>query len=246
MRRILGKRAFTLIETLLAISLFAAIALPLLTVFLQSAKTDRAARDVLNANYIAQDYIEKLDTKNYLEALGSVPSRVSTGGYYLSAEIAPYGNAESLFSAPCSYAHLIMRSNGSMLAVMPDGKWRLFSSVPSSIAFGMSGRQYTFSAGGTSITGTADHSKCAVIINTMRKNSGVSPAVTLDSNCQAVIYCLSANENEISVSGTSWKHKDIIAAETSLIYVKASVFETATSQKAVAVSEAYINTRNET
>ena len=243
-RKLIGKKAFTQIETLLAISLFAAIALPLLTVFLQSVKTDRAARDVLNANYIAQDYIEKLDTKSYMEALGSVPNRAAAGGYYFSAEITPYGNAESLFSTSCAYAHLIMQSNGSMLAVLPDGKWRLFSSVPSDITFSMSGRQYTLIVSGTSITGTAEYNQCAVIVNAMKKTSGAS-ALTLNSSCQAIIYCRSDNENDIAVNGTGAKHKDIIAAETSLIYVKAAVYESASSGKAIAISEAYINIRNE-
>ena len=78
-----------MIETLLAICIFAAIALPLMSVFLQSTKTDRAARNVLNANYISQDYIETLDTKTYKDALQSVPTLLLTNQYYLTATITP-------------------------------------------------------------------------------------------------------------------------------------------------------------
>ena len=183
-----NRKGFTLIEVLLSIAIFAAIALPLMTVFLQSAKTDRAARDVMNANYIAQDYIETLDTKTYKQALSSVPALEAHGEYYLSTVIEPYGNAKntSFSGSDCVYAHLIMKSDGSMLAVMPDGKWLEYSSVPAAISMSVSNGSYSFSAGSKTKTGTAAYNKCAVIISAMQKASGVSPAITLGASCAAL------------------------------------------------------------
>jgi prepilin-type N-terminal cleavage/methylation domain-containing protein len=244
-KRIRGQKAFTLIETLLAISLFAAIALPLLTVFLQSTKADRAARDVLNANYISQDYIEKLDTKTYKEALQDVPSLQSKNGYYLSATIEPYGNAKSMFSANCVYVHLIMLSNGTMLAVLPDGKWRQFSSLPGSISMSVSGGQYTLNCSGTVVSGTTKYNNCAVIINAVNKTAGVSTAVSLGATCRALVYCSSAEASKITVTGTSQFHKDLITGTTSLIRVKASVYQKTSDSQPLAVSDAFINIRNE-
>ena len=237
-----GKQAFTLIETLLAISLFAAIALPLLTVFLQSAKADRAARDVMNANYISQDYIEKLDAKTYMQAL-SVPTMQPANGYYLSATVEPYGNAESMFASDCVYIHLIVLSDGKMLAVLPDGKWRLFSGVPGNISVSVSGGNYTLNCSGTVISGPAKYNNCAVIVNAMKKAS--TTTITLGATCQALVYCSSADASKITVSGASQFQKDLIAGETSLIKVKASVYQKAGDTKPLAVSDAFISIRNE-
>ncbi len=246
-KRSLGKRAFTLIETLLAIALFAAIALPLLTVFLQSAKADRAARDVMNANYISQDYIEQLDTKTYKDALFGVPTLQLINGYYLSATIEPYGNAEkSLFSSACVYVHLIMLSSGNMLAVLPDGKWREYSPVPGSISISVSGGRYTLNCNGSPVvSGTAKYNNCAVIINAMKNTAGASTTVTLGASCKALVYCTSAQESKITVIGTSQYHKDLITGTTSLIRVKASVYQKTTDTKPLAVSDAFISIRNE-
>ena len=46
--------------------------MPLLTVYVQSFKVDTAARHVLNANYISQQYIEKLDAATYPQALSNL------------------------------------------------------------------------------------------------------------------------------------------------------------------------------
>jgi hypothetical protein len=199
----------------------------------------------MNANYIAQDYIEMLDTQTYKQALSSVPALEAHGGYYLSAVVKPYGNAESLFSTGCVYTHLIMRTDGSMLAVMPDGKWLEYSSVPDTISMSVSGGSYSFSAGGNTKTGTAAYDKCAVIINAMQKTSGVSPAITLGTSCAALVYCTSDDAADIRVSGTSYFYKDIIAGDTSLVYVTAKVYEDTSSSKPVATTEVYVNLRNE-
>ena len=248
MRKNVRKKAFTLIETLLAISLFAIIALPLLTVFLQSAKADRAARDVMNANYISQDYIETLDTKTYKDVVSSVPSLQSKNGYYLSATVEPYGNARSMFTSPCVYVHMVMLSSGKMLAVMPDGKWREYTS--SSGSFGsasltVSGGQYTFTCGGATVTGTAKYSNCALILNAMRNSAGATVSVTLGATCKALVYCESSKASKITVTGTSQFHNDLIAGNTSLISVKTSVYQKTSDTKPLAVSEAFLSIRNE-
>ena len=245
MKKRMRQKGFTLIEVLLSIAIFAAIALPLMSVFLQSAKTDNAARDVLNANYIAQDYIETLNTKTYYEALGSVPTLEAHGGYYLTATLQPYGNAKSMFSSSCVYTHLIMRSNGSVLAVLPDGKWRLFSTLPSSISLSVSSGKYTLNCSGVTVTGSAAYNNCALIVNAMKKTAGGSTSITLGASCQAIVYCTSGNKSTITVAGTSQYHSDIIAADTSLIKVTAKVYDSANKTTPMSTTEAYLNIKNE-
>ena len=183
-----NKKAFTLIEVLLAVFIFSAVALPLLGVYLQSAKTDVAARSVLNANYIAQDYIEQLDTVTYAQALGSLPDKKQVGSYYLSASVEPHGTRSGLFSSSCVYAQLLMGADGKMLAVMPDGKWQVNSAVPAQITMSLSGGGYSFSADGTSLAGTAQHSNCVLVINAMNMPQGTSPELALGQGCKALVY----------------------------------------------------------
>jgi prepilin-type N-terminal cleavage/methylation domain-containing protein len=240
----LKKQGFTLIEVLLAIAIFAAIALPLMSVFLQSAKTDQAARNVFNANYISQDYIETLDTKAYATAL-NVPNREAHGNYYLSAKIEPYGNAASMFSSSCVYTHVISLSNGSVLVVLPDGKWLKYTSIPSSISISVSGGSYSFSAGGTTKTGAAAYNQCAVIFNAMKKTSGLITALTLGANSKAIVYCKNSEKGNIQVTGTAQYLCDIITADKSLVHVTTSVYDSLSAAKAMATTEAYISLRNE-
>ena len=92
-KKIFNRRGFGLLETVIAIAILAAIALPLLNIFVQSAQVDELAMGVLNANYISQDYTEKLDTMTYDEVLADVPYRRQVDSYYLTAVIKPYGAA---------------------------------------------------------------------------------------------------------------------------------------------------------
>jgi prepilin-type N-terminal cleavage/methylation domain-containing protein len=235
MRR--NKKAFTLVEVILAVAIFAAIALPLLTVYVQSFKVDTAARGVLNANYISQQYIEKLDAVAYSDALSNLPGKQAQGGYYLSATITPHGTDGGAF------VHLVALNNGKMLTVLPDGKWRLFGSVPSNISVSHSGGQYRLTCDGTTLTGNVDESTLKVIVNAVNLGS-VSPGISL-SGCKAVVYCTSDNESNINiVSGEADKYPDMFAGDTSLVHVTASVYETADASEPVAQSEAYINIRN--
>lgn len=242
-----NKKGFTLLEVLLAIAIFAAIALPLMSVFLQSAKTDRAARSVMNANYIAQDYIETLDTKTYKQALSTLPKLEAHGDYYLSAAIEPYGNAEksSFAGSSCVYAHLVMRSDGSLLAVLPDGQWLEYSSVPAAISISLSGSGYTFSAGGNTKTGSAAYSRCAVLVSAMDWPGGASPLITAGTGCKALVYCMSDDVSDIRVDGDAYYHKDIIDDDTSLVRVTAKVYDSKNNSDPVATTEVYLGLRNE-
>lgn len=244
MKRLLSKRGFTLLETLIAIAIIAAIALPLLSAFLQSVKTNQASKGVLSANYISQDYIEKLDTVTYEAALSSQPSRVLVDGYYLSASIEPYGTATPLFSGSCVYAHLVFYDSGRMLAVMPDGKWRVFSSIPASISISTGGGMYSFKAGSTTLTGSAGSTNCAVIINAMEKPSGSKCEITLSASCKALRYCNKSDVADITVSGTSETYCDLATGDTSLIHVNTYVYQNAAATDPVATSESYINIKN--
>ena len=59
----------------------------------------------------------------------------------MTAKIQPYGSVANESGTHNSYSHIIVYSDGSMMAVMPDGKWAVFASVPSEITFGTLGRQ---------------------------------------------------------------------------------------------------------
>lgn len=247
MKRLLGKKGLTLVEVVLSIAIIATIALPLYSVFGQSIKTDRAANDVLNANYIAQDYLEKLNTTLYLSALNNVPNKSSVNGYFLSAAIRPYGTANSLFSAQCSYIHLVMYGDNSMLAIMPDGKYTVFGNVPSSIILSLSGSTYSFTGGSTTITGSSSYSYCALIINAMAKPSDTKTLVTLSTtNCKAVVYCGKGHTGDITLSPTSGNSifENEIKGDTSLIHVTASVYVLSADSTPVSSSESYINIKN--
>lgn len=244
----MNKKAYTLLEVLLAVVIFSIVALPLLGVFLQAVKTDVAARSVLNANYIAQDYIEQLYSKTYKQALDGLPEKQQVGNYYLSATILPYGTAGGLFSSSCVFAHLLLTDDGKMLAVMPDGKWQLYSSIPSSIAFGISGGNYTFASDGTQLTGASKYPNCVLIINAMKKpEASTSPVVNLGGGSKAVVYCTRINKDTISIVGDAdsiKKHVDIISGDVSLISVTANVYDSSDSNTPVGVSQAYISIKN--
>jgi prepilin-type N-terminal cleavage/methylation domain-containing protein len=241
MKRLRGKRAFTLIEVILAIAIFAAIALPLFSVFAQSIKVDMKSNDVMNANYIAQDYIEKLNALTYLQALQNKPSKAVKGDYTLSADITPYGAVSSLLGGPCGYVHLITRADGKMLAVMPDGKWYLYSSAPSSISLSLSGANYTFTTNGSkTMTGSVGFSCCAMLINAISKPA--TATVTLGANCKAVYYCQQEHESDTTIKGAHETYNSSTAGDTSLIYVKASVYDGLGEEVASSVS--YLDIKN--
>ncbi|MFA5676134.1 MAG: type II secretion system protein [Christensenellales bacterium] len=244
----MNNKAYTLLEVLLAVLIFSAVALPLLGVFVQAVKTDVAARNVLNANYIAQDYVEQLYSKTYKQALDELPERRKIGEYYLSASISPHGAAGDLFSSPCAFAHLLLMDNGKMLSVMPDGKWQLYGSIPADIKFGLSGGNYTLNCDGTQLAGTLAYDNCVLIVNAMKKpEASASPVITLGGGCKAIVYLTYVNKDTVSIAGDQndiKKHVDIISGDTSLIYVKAKVYDMPDSSEPVGLSEAYISINN--
>ena len=245
MKLLKSKKAFTLLEVVISIALIAAIALPLLSIFVQSIKTDRAASDVLNANYISQGYIERLDAETYSSALTSLPNHQESGAYYLSASIKPYGTVNGLFDTACDYAHFVCYDNEKLLVVMPDGQWRMFSSVPNNMAIITGGGAYTFTVESiTVLAGSMTYNNCAVIINAMKKVSSSEFGITLDNNCAAVVYCRSTAVSDITVAGSSETYTDMIVGDKSLIHVTTRVFDTADSSDPVASAESYINITN--
>lgn len=238
-----NKHAFSLLEVIISIALIAAVSLPLLTVFSQSIKTDRAANDVLNANYISQNYIERLDADTYASALVNRPQYMPSGNYYLSAEITPYGTTSGLFNEACDYAHLVCFDNEKMLAVMPDGQWRIFSTMPDDISLETNGYNYTATFGSTVITGSMAHTNCALLINAMKKVSSSTSTITL-TGCKAVLYCRMTAVADITIAGASETYVDMITGDTSLIHVKTYIYDVPNGENAVATAESYINIRN--
>ena len=241
-----NQKGYTLVEVILAIFIFSIVALPLLGIYLQSVKTDVASRNVLNANYIAQDYIEQLYHSTYKQALDNLPSNEPVDSFSLSADIKPYGSAGDLFSTPCVYAQLLLQPDGKMLAVLPDGKWQLYNAIPSQISMSVSGGSYSFVCDGTALTGTASRSNCVLIINAMKKpSSGTNPTITLGQGCKTVVYCTSANASSVSVVGDEAhirKHIDVITGDESLIHVSARVYGPASDL--IAKTDAYITINN--
>ncbi len=244
MKRCFNKKAFTIVEVVVSIAIFAAIALPLFSVFVQSIKTDRKAYDVLNANYISQGYIEKLDAMTYAQALSAKPTLEEYEGYYLSASIKPHGASGALFDEPCGFAHIIMNADGGMLAVMPDGKWHEFASVPSSISLQITSGWYSFTGGYTTLTGELDYGYCAMLINAMNKSAATTSSVTLGAGCKALYYCPTLHEDDISFSGSYETYANMINPLESLIHVSAAVYASASDEEAVATSEGYISINN--
>jgi prepilin-type N-terminal cleavage/methylation domain-containing protein len=242
MKKLRETRGLTLVEVIVSIAIFAAIALPLFSVFVQSIKTDKASVDVLNANYIAQDYIEKLDGATYKQALEERPSGTAVGNYRLSAVIKPYGT--SPFGSACGFAHINLSSDGTMLAVMPDGKWSFFASLPSTISLSLSGSNYTFKGGSITLTGNVGYGYCAVVINATKKPVDTKTTITLGTNCKAAYYCKELIKNDITIDGTGSQetYTNNIIGDKSLVYVKASVYDS--SSKEVAFSESYIHIKN--
>lgn len=246
MKKLFGKSGETLVEVVLSIAIFAVIALPLFSVFEQSIKADRTASDILNSNYISQDYIEKLDSTTYSGALSNIPTKKSVGGFYLTASIRPYGTVNSFLGGQCSYLHLVMFSGGNMLAVMPDGKWNMFSSIPSSMSLSLSNSVYSFTGDTATITGSSPYGYCALIVNAMNKPSTTKSAVTLSASCKAVVYCPDGHAGDISISPVSSGDifVNIIKGDTSLIHVTSSVYVLSTDANPVSSSESYINIKN--
>lgn len=239
-----NKKGVSLIEIILAIGIFAVISFPLLSVFVQSINIDRKASDVVNANYIAQEYIENLDSVTYTQALLNLPEFDTIDDYSFSAKIIPYGTMDSLFDDRCSYVHIIMYENGNALCVMPDGSWHTFSSIPSTFSLTMADCTYTFKGGFTTLTGTSKYNNCAMIVNSMKKPDAAKSAITLGGNCRGALYIKSVDSGDITFSGgDSSIYEDFYAGDTSLVYVTTALYNPA-KEKIIATSDNYISIRN--
>ena len=235
------KRAFTLIEVILSIVLIALITLPLMSIFLQSVKTDRAAKGVLNANYISQDYVEKLDAQTYRQALSSRPVYHQVGEYYLTATIEPYGTADSHNTG---YVHLIIYDNSTMLAVLPDGGWQVLGSVPDTISISVVDGVCTLTCGTDVLTGEIKFSNCVLIINAIQKTSSDVSNVSLGTGCKAILYCQDRHDDDFVFSGTSETYMDLMTGETSLVHITTRVYEQPADPEPIAVAESYISIKN--
>ena len=239
-----NRRGFTLLEVVLAVALIAMIALPLLTVFLQSVKTDKAAESVLNANYISQSYTETLDSKTYTQALSSTPTRVQVGDYYLTGQIFPHGSINASFDTQCDYAHLVVFSNETMLAVMPDGAWRIFASIPNNIYFTVQNGAYSLTCDGIVMTGDVNYFNSMLLVNAVEKNSSSSVSLGVGAQCRAVLYCDEYHTDDFTVDENTEVFVDMDTGEKSLVHVVTFVYDSATSIKPIATTESYFSLRN--
>lgn len=243
-KKIFNKRGFGLLETVIAIAILAAIALPLLNIFVQSAQVDELAMGVLNANYISQDYTEKLDTMTYSEVLADVPYRRQIDSYYLTAVIKPYGAAGDASGNQSDYAHVIIFDDNTMLAVMPDGQSITYSSVPTTMTYSSIGLAYSFVGGGSTLTGTLEYGSCVVSINSMNQTSVVSMSVTLSSSFKAMLYCPSYYTDNYTFTGDNEVIENLLTSEKSLIHVTTYVYDDAFSNEVVASLESYVALKN--
>lgn len=244
MRKLLSKKGVGLLETIIAIAILAVITLPLLNVFVSSAKTDETARAVLNANYISQNYTENLETITYKQALSNIPNRQEFEGYYLSAKIQPYGSVTDTAHNQVSYSNIIIYDDSSMLAVMPDGKWSTFSTVPENLSFTKNANTYTFQAGTVTLTGRLDHSFCIVTINAMKQTEAINMNVSTTAEFKPVLYCKSSYKGNYSFSSDYEVIEDLLVQNTSLIHVTTYVYEHSLSTDVVSSLESYITIKN--
>lgn len=243
MKILLTEKGITLLETVIAIAILTVIALPLLNVFVYSAKADETARAVLNANYISQNYTEKLETVTYKQALCSVPNRQEHQGYYLSAKIQPYGSVTDSTNSQVTYSNIIIYDDGSMLAVMPDGQWTTFSSVPGSIAFSKFGSNYNFQAEGKTLSGSLD-SFCIVTINAMKQSSATSIDFSTSQEFKPVLYCKSAYKDNYNFNSVYEIIGDLLVQDSSLVHVTTYVYDDSMSTNEVSSLESYITIKN--
>lgn len=243
-KKIFNNRGFGLLETIIAIAILAAITLPLLNIFVQSAKTDELAMGVLNANYISQDYTETLDTMTYTQALSDVPYRRQVDSYYITAKLQPYGSGGSESGTQSDYAHLIVFDDSTMLAVMPDGQWTTFASVPATIFFSSAGSTYTFAADATSISGDLEYASCVVSINAMNQTSIVNNAVTLGTAFNAMLYCHSYYTDNYLISGDHEVVENLLVSEKSLIHVTTYMYDDSTTNEVISSLESYVSLKN--
>lgn len=244
MRKLFNKKGMGLLETVIAIAILAAIALPLLNVFVYSAKADEKARAVLNANYISQNYTEKLETVTYEQALTNVPYRQEYQGYYLTAKIQPYGSVADSSGSLVSYSNIIIYSDGSMLAVMPDGQWTTFTSVPASMSFSTLGSSYTFQAGTTTLSGSLEHSFCIVTINAMKQTAAISMNVSTTEVFKPVLYCKSPYKDNYIFNSIYEIIEDLLAQDNSLVHVTTYVYDDSLSNDVISSMESYITIKN--
>jgi len=233
-----------LIEIVVAIAMVATIALPLLTVFLQSAKADHASNNLLNANYISQNYVERLDGMTYMQALQNLPNREQVGDYYLTAKIRPYGPAFDAFETSYNYAQIVYFDDGSVLTVMPDGKWRLLEEAPTYYSLLVSEYGYYFSGGGTDHVGSCDANKCLLQINAMERTQTEEVTISFDYGIKSVLYCKQHHADDFSFSHENETYKDMTDGSESMIYVETKVYETASAERPVASYEGYIYIKN--
>jgi len=244
MKKLFNKKGLGLLETVIAIAILAAIALPLLNVFVSYARADEKAQNVLSANYISQDYTETLETMTYQQALSSAPYRLEVDGYYLTAKIEPYGSVSDSSSSQISYFNFIIYDDGSMMAVMPDGQWTVFSSVPASISFTRVANNYTFTGGSTTIIGEMEYSYSVITINAMRQTSAVTLDVSTTSDFKPVLYCKSSYTSGYTFDSVYEIIEDLLTQDTSLVHVTTYVYEDALSNEEISSIESYITIKN--
>ena len=74
-----ANQGFSIVEVIIAIAIFAIVALPLFSAFAQSAKTNAKAREIMNATNLAQNIIEDIKADGALVYTG-LPE-IMAGGY---------------------------------------------------------------------------------------------------------------------------------------------------------------------
>jgi hypothetical protein len=79
-----------------------------------------------------------------------------------------------------------------------------------------------------------------MLINAINNSS--TAAVTLGANCKAAYYCKDTNAGNIAIAGSQEIYKNSTTGATSLIYIKASVYDA--SGAVVASSESYADIKN--
>jgi len=238
-------KGMTLVEVLVAVFIIAAVTGPIMAIFVQSASITATSKELTESNYLAQQYMERLYEKTYLEALDAQVDKEAAGGYYVSLDIAPSGTHEELFSsAPC-YFHMIYTTTGGMLFVAPDGTYRAYAEAPGSVQVTSTYYGYAVTIDSETITGSTGYMGTAVIVNTVHKPAAVATSLTLDnSSTAAVLFATPSNYEDVSVSGNAHAYIGVNDGRESLVAATVSVYRQASDTTPVKVIKNIIQLPN--
>lgn len=240
-----NKKGLTLVEVLISLFILAFIMGPILAIYVQSITLNKQSECIMDANYLNQKVTEELYTKTYEEALDSQHTKVSSGDYFTSLKIEPYGTNEDLFGSPPCYFHIVFTDEGGLYLCTPDGNYSIFDTAPSNITIHTTANTYICDTGGSSLSGSKrSTAPCAVIVNMMYKPASVNLSLELHGNCTAVVYCTNANESDVTIAGDKTIFRGLKKGDKSLIIATVDIYNDIDDTTSLAVTENVMQLQN--